>query len=1291
MSLFALAESARADLTYTVQSSPAGIFGSISGSAAEGATVTSPVPPMTSGSLQFAYWSVNGVPDVAALFPSGAGPARTRVRVSLTQTGTAFIAYYLPAAEDADNDGIPDWREWREFGSLALDGSSEPDSDGLAVAAELERGYPPQIADRLSQGGVFRTASASLGYHDPARRFAYHYSSEPAGLLLGGGFVEPGNQVTSPNLDAAIQGYRLGYWTVDGSRVVAGNGGSRTRIVFPVNHEDTEVMAYYFPENGDSDNDTLLDWDEYRLYGTLAHSVGSDADADGMTHAWERNRAYAPSIADRLVEGGVFRTSSASVVFRRPGAVNAYTIASEPAGFHSGSGQGDTGSSVTLPNLPATNQGYRFCAWLVDGVSIAGADGSSKLTNASFTLTHDDMRVVAKYVQESTDSDLDLLLDWVEWSKFGGLQEDESTDADGDGFIHADETKRGYSMTVSDRLIEGGTFRTSSASVAYHDPARKYRYTLASEPAGLQWQSASVDPGTVFTTPNLTGEVQGYTFTHWSIDGVRQTGPDGAARTQAITSIDHDEVRIVAHYVPTSADTDTDGIADWFEWRYFDNLFHSNTTSADGDGFLNGVERARGYAVTIADQMVEGGVFRTSSASVAYHDPAQLVVYEMKSDPAGLIAESKMVAAGTVFKTPNLTGEAQGYSFGYWTVDGVRQSAGSGYARTQISVPLVSDYMQIVAHYLTTAQDGDGDSLPDWWEQRFLGKLDQAPADDSDADTWSIQSERTRGYSAISKDTMIEGGVFRTSSKSITYHDPATYKSYLFASDPLGLLMQSELVLPGTVVVTPNLFGETQSYTFAFWSLDGERLEGAAGVALTRFSFEIIEDTEIIGHYLLTGQDSDTDTLADWWEWFYLGSLVYDTTSTLTDDGFTVGQSKTRGYNSTIPDRMAEGGVFRTSSRSIRWHNPATFVSYTMRSEPEGLLTTDNGLVAPGATVLTPVGHGTTQGYTFAYWSVNGIRQTGQTGRALERVSVNITATSEIVAHYLPTGSDSDADGIVDTYEWTELGGLALDKSGNPDTDGFTVGREIDRGYSPVIRDVMEEGGVFRTSSATLTVQLKPYNNYHTLAVTVSPAGAGQVHGAGSYKQGTNALLTPNPTPGLRYVFTHWSGDLTGEDDPGTVPVYSSKSVTAHFLELGAFEYWKHTKFGPNAPDLTAGDLADPDHDGVPNLVECALNGDPLVSGGNGPQPEVKPAGLSIRFQRDSSISELTLEVESSDSMSAGTWTSIARSQNGQAFVALAADVVATEIGEDAVKDVTVTSPTMPNSRARFLRVRVSK
>ena len=77
-------------------------------------------------------------------------------------------------------------------------------------------------------------------------------------------------------------------------------------------------------------------------------------------------------------------------------------------------------------------------------------------------------------------------------------------------------------------------------------------------------------------------------------------------------------------------------------------------------------------------------------------------------------------------------------------------------------------------------------------------------------------------------------------------------------------------------------------------------------------------------------------------------------------------------------------------------------------------------------------------------------------------------------------------------------------------------------------------------------------------------------------------------------------------------------------------QHWTFTAFGEQANDpAIAGPLADPDNDGLPNVVERALGQSPL-SASQGPQSSVTDGYLSLEFFEAIGTSDLTYTVKAS-------------------------------------------------------------
>jgi autotransporter-associated beta strand protein len=146
-----------------------------------------------------------------------------------------------------------------------------------------------------------------------------------------------------------------------------------------------------------------------------------------------------------------------------------------------------------------------------------------------------------------------------------------------------------------------------------------------------------------------------------------------------------------------------------------------------------------------------------------------------------------------------------------------------------------------------------------------------------------------------------------------------------------------------------------------------------------------------------------------------------------------------------------------------------------------------------------------------------------------------------------------------------------------------------------------------------------------------------------------------------------WKVSYTGGDGNDVVITV----VAPHAL-------WLEENFGANSSDSTiAGDLADPDKDGICNLLERAFGGDP-----NTADSQITPAIdrsaplLSITYRKSKTVSDLEVVVEESEDLSEGSWTNASGSES------TVSDLGSAEL-------IRFAAP--PNGATmKFLRVRVS-
>ena len=89
---------------------------------------------------------------------------------------------------------------------------------------------------------------------------------------------------------------------------------------------------------------------------------------------------------------------------------------------------------------------------------------------------------------------------------------------------------------------------------------------------------------------------------------------------------------------------------------------------------------------------------------------------------------------------------------------------------------------------------------------------------------------------------------------------------------------------------------------------------------------------------------------------------------------------------------------------------------------------------------------------------------------------MNLTATSHIVAHYLPSNEDSDSDDVMDWFELNQFGNLTLGPDDDPDGDGFSNKQEGELGQEARIKDVVLDGGLSSRTSPSILYFLQVNN-----------------------------------------------------------------------------------------------------------------------------------------------------------------------------------------------------------------------
>jgi len=444
--------------SFQQMSEPGGLFSTTSQNYDHNTSVETRTISTQYSDYIFTHWTINGVRQV-----DGSGQALHKVKFAIT-SNTVAVANYLNKNQDSDSDNISDWVEIKYSGNLNANAQTDSDGDGIVLRDEVNLGLIPSIDDNISEGGISSRRSKLVAVNlGGAKKLTL--SSDPVGLIAStSNLLENNSSFESVTLNGLKNGYYFSHWEVNGVRFSDNKGVGVAQVSQSMN-ENKVVVAKYFPEDMDSDNDNIPDWYESHYFGGLGQNQESDPDGDGFTLGEELKLGLSSVIDDNMSEGGISVRRSAKVIVNLGGA-SKVTIRSTPPGLISSSVfYPEVNSTYTTPVLSGLKNGFYFSHWEVNGVRQADSTGLG-LSQVIQTLDND-KRFIAKYYAENEDLDNDDIPDWFEWHEQGSLDQNGSSDPDGDGFSMADEKKLGLSSIIMDQVADGGVSQRRSANFSY--------------------------------------------------------------------------------------------------------------------------------------------------------------------------------------------------------------------------------------------------------------------------------------------------------------------------------------------------------------------------------------------------------------------------------------------------------------------------------------------------------------------------------------------------------------------------------------------------------------------------------------------------------------------------------------------------------------------------------------------------------------------------------------------------------------------------------------------------------
>ncbi len=272
--------------------------------------------------------------------------------------------------------------------------------------------------------------------------------------------------------------------------------------------------------------------------------------------------------------------------------------------------------------------------------------------------------------------------------------------------------------------------------------------------------------------------------------------------------------------------------------------------------------------------------------------------------------------------------------------------------------------------------------------------------------------------------------------------------------------------------------------------------------------------------------------------------------------------------------------------------------------------------------------------------------------------------------------------------------------------NGLTVGiRRTTANYIDSIR--LAFGGTSDENFAAVTTAAMPTTTT-TLASSANPSALGDevtftatvnssaATGTVTFKEDANILGTVNLVNGTATystsALTVGPHNITATYDGSPYYITSTSEVLGQQVSnfMTPLQTWYQSFSLPTDGTGDGANTADPDHDGIQNLVEYALGGNPTVSNASIlPASSVVAGKLQFSFSCDDSRTDITYRVEAGDNLS--KWTEIASSTGGTLTAMMNASGALVSDSGSGIRAVTVTDSAIASSTPkRFLRLKVT-
>jgi len=502
------------------------------------------------------------------------------------QVDNVRTIYYRKGWNDADEDGLMNFEERGTYGTDPYD--SDTDDDQMLDGEEIVNGFDPFNPDEDTDGML-----DGYEFHyglDP-------YSNDSLGDLDNDSLlnIEEFLANTYPNDNDSDDDFVSDY-----DEVVI-------HLTNPMNADtDSDTLDDGLeindlssdPNSGDSDNDTMSDAYEYLYRDYLDINVNDsalDPDGEGLINLYEYQWNLHPGQVD--YEGDGLDDYQEVIVW----GTNPVIFDTDKDSYM----DGEEVNGIYAPTNPAANaSGYVFTnptLWDTDGDLLSDKIDIIINCNPLDNDTDDDLMSDGyEYYMHldplnASDATIDLDGDTLtNYEEFLLWTDPKNTDTDGDKFWDNEELVYGTDPTLYDTDGEG----------------------LSDYDEIIILLTNATNPDTDYDDLNDYLEVHVYGSDPHIVDSDGDSLSDGdevyiynthPAKKDTDGDLVDDNVELDYGSDPTIIDTDFDGMDDYFEWLYgFDPLLDDSTLDSDNDGISNGEEFLHNANPLVNDTDLDG-------------------------------------------------------------------------------------------------------------------------------------------------------------------------------------------------------------------------------------------------------------------------------------------------------------------------------------------------------------------------------------------------------------------------------------------------------------------------------------------------------------------------------------------------------------------------------------------------------------------------------------------------------------------------------------------------------------